>query len=227
MLQIKSTPQHLGIYLQGNAADFKGLEHSIRSISPVGKYPCMTASRTRITRFVEVLKKESQNKESKCLSLPLLWTEALFITGTLSGFIKFFSQDLSGKTFIYDVLSSPKVTFNEDIAMVRLFQGKVLQELSTLLAPRSFNRILNIYGSGHTCFVDYTVQFLDLKNFEYLQLLPEDRLKKLSSLTQQILTRSGNYEKIEKRVFQLSREQKSSLEDVILSEIQYPKSMKW
>ena len=198
MLQVKNTVTSLGLTVSGSTADFTEILQAINTVAgPAGKHPCMAAAHVRVSNFCSQL--QSALTASDC-SFNVLWPEAVFIVGALSGFIKFESEDLSKKNFIYDVIASPKVIFDENIIKLRLLQAKIISELQTLITRQSFTRILNIYGSGHTYFVDYETGFLDLMNCEYISLSKEKRLQKLASITISILSRSGKYRKFEQEI---------------------------
>ena len=191
MLQVKNTTNNLGLTVSGSPTDFLEMLQAINAVAgPTGKRPCMAAAHVRVSAFCSQLHSALTN--SGC-SFNLLWPEAVFIVGSLSGFIKFESEDLSKKSFIYDVIASPKVIFDENIIKLRLLQAKIISALQAIISQQSFTRILNIYGSGHTYFVDYETGFLDLMNCEYISLSKEARLKKLAAVTINILNRSGKY----------------------------------
>lgn len=191
MLQVKNTANNLGLTVSGSTADFTEILQTINTVAgPAGKRPCMATAHVRVSNFCSQL--QSALTASDC-SFNVLWPEAVFIVGALSGFIKFESEYLSKKSFIYDVIASPKVIFDENIIKLRLLQAKIISALQTIISQQSFTRILNIYGSGHIYFVDYETGFLDLMNCEYISLSKEARLKKLAAVTINILNRSGKY----------------------------------
>lgn len=227
MLTIKTTENYLGVEISGSASAFKELCLAIRNVAGApGKRPCMAAAYVRVTAFCIAMEASFNAKNEPC-SLKCLWIETAFIIGALSGFIKFESEDLSQKSFLYDVISSPKVIFNEDISVIRLFQSKVLKELENILTKQSFSRILNIYGSGHTYFVDYTTQFLDLMNCTYIAIDKEKRQQKLSPFIQNILTRTGKYKETENEVRMLAKDKDGTPHVIKLDKLISPDSFIW
>ena len=225
MLQVKNTANNLGIKITGDGADFEEILHAIHHvIGPTGKRPCMAAAHTRVIKFCDDMQAAIANEN---FSFHALWPEAVFIAGALSGFIKFESEDLSKKSFIYDIISSPKVIFDEQIIKIRLLQSKIIHELERMVSKQSFSRILNIYGSWQTYFVDYTVQFLDIVNGEYINLPKEKRLQKLSAITQNILNRSGQYPETEQKVLRLAKQNSCPPAEIILDQIKYPDKLVW
>lgn len=236
MLLAKSTANNLGVEIFGDRLDLECICSSLHDvIGTTGKRPCSSAAHVRVLKFCEDMEQAAQAKTQRSTlsdgieysSFKTLWPEAIFIVGALSGFIKFDSEDIAKKSFIYEVISSPKVIFDENIINVRFLQSRILKELERILPKQSYTRIFNLYTSGHTHFVDYATQFLDIANIEYINLAKETRLKKLSGIAQSIVGRTGEYIEVEKQVQKLAKERQCHFSQILFENLEYPENLLW
>jgi hypothetical protein len=103
------------------------------------------------------------------------------------------------------MLQARQVSWNYDIAMVRLFQAETVKCLQEVLPEQTFKRLLNVLFKDYTVLEDYTTQYLDLLNIKFLGMDKEKRLKNLSSISKRLVDMGEEYLRLKRDVLNLPR----------------------
>ena len=233
MIQITHTSNLTGVLLTGDSDDFETLYDALHNIvgteeNAHGLYEarlrvlglCYDLRHARMGHrkvgFKEHGLDADQMKylaivgptQNLYLSFETYWPEMFYIVFVLNEFIEQYER-------------MPKIhTWDENIAIVRLFQNKVLQLAGETMTEKQFasfkkwtdgTKLLSygFYANLYTQYVDYL-------NFQWIALDREERVKKLSIFAKRLNQHTTDYERLKKRI-----DAAAEYEEVHPSEIAY------
>jgi hypothetical protein len=125
------------------------------------------------------------------LLISVLWPEMIFVLVALNDFCQLKAYSLTKVR--WEMMQNRQVSWNYDIAMVRLFQAETVKCLQEVLPEQTFKRLLNVLFKDYTVLEDYTTQYLDLLNIKFLGMEKEKRLKNLPSISKRLLELGDEY----------------------------------
>jgi hypothetical protein len=158
-----------------------------------------------------------------------LYPEMMFVMLAINALVKIRIQDLSKSKYIYDSAFDKKVVWDDTLTTVRSFQAKFAKCVKDTLSENSFARWLNFMNSDYIYIEDIAGQYLDLQNIEYLNLIKEDRLKKLNTFAKRIadFKAYNDHREIKDIVVKASKERGCTTSDIQISGIEYPEDIEW
>lgn len=250
MLQAKNTSNNVGVTLSGDYLDFHNLYESIYEIiGDEEENASYYTTRLRVLgvcydirhaimgdREIELVDNNMDREKMKWhnmitpqqnlyYSFNTLWPEAVFVVAALNDFIWLYSKKLAKNS--YDMMYSPKVMYNKNIAQVKSFQSAIIEALKEVISPNSYGRVINAITNNYPCLSNYITQYLDMINVKYLRLSSEKRIKNLPAFARHLVEFTSEYREIEKEVKSFAYEHNAAIDNIHLKGYDYPENFEW
>lgn len=208
MIQVKSTPNHAGAIVSGDAQELETLREALEQvIGREGEYPALESVRVRAAEFVSALRQTSAAGDSASHEgVKVFWPEFLFISVTLNGFIKQFYK------------KNKEPGWELTLAKVRKFQESIVDGLRRILPDTSYQQATSSIGPHVFLEPGYVTQFLDELNAEFLELNADKRLANIAPMARRIALQSEDYRKCKHAILEASKLYKCPVEEIRLRE---------
>ena len=233
MLKVQHTPNMTGVLLAGDSDDFEALYDALHSIVGTeedarGLYEarlrvlglCYDLRHARMGHRNAGFKEHGLDVEQMkflsiigptqnlYLSFETFWPEMLYIVFVLNEFIEQYER-------------RPKIhAWDENIAIVRLFQSKVLQLASETMTEKQFASFKKWTDGtkllSYSFYVNLYTQYVDYLNLQWNAMDREERGKKLSIFAKRLNQSTTDYERLKKQIDAVAE-----YEEVDPSEIAY------
>lgn len=239
MIKLTNTPNMTGVVMSGDGDDFEALYDALHKvIGPDEPVYGLAAAHFRLLGFCYELRHVRMGnrnvgfqehgmpaEQMKYMSIvgpthnlyfsfEMLWPELLYISFVLNEFIESYGRNVK----------KPVHAWDESRAVVRLFQSKVLQLAEETMLEKSFVSYKK-WTDGTSLFsyqfyATFYTQFVDYLNFQWIEMNPEDRPKKLHLIAKRLYKHSTEYEKLEKRILALAEEEGVHPTDIAFSDFE-------
>lgn len=239
MLSITHTENLTGARISGDFWDLDEINQAIYSvIGDENKYYAWEGSRKRILSVSFEIRQASQanrhvnfvgngfNKEDKIhhemvtcekniyYSVEILWPELIFTIIALNDFIRLYS-----KNHLYPSL-------DVQVTTIRKFQSVVGEALQSVMLKEDHDRFMNILSSSETNVQEYAIQFVDMLNFNYIDLTKEQREKVLGKFALKLAIQDKDYHMMRDQVIKSANDSKSAIHDMLITK-KYPEEIEW
>ena len=233
MINITNTPNMTGVLLAGDSEDFEALYDALHIIvGPEETAFGLAEARMRVLGLCYDLRHARMGNRNVVfhehgldaeqmkylaivgpthnlyLSFETYWPEMLYIVFVLNEFIE--SYERRPKTHTWD----------ENIAIVRLFQSKVLKLAGETMTDKQFasfkKRTDGTKALSYSFYANLYTQYVDYLNLLWIAMDKEERQKKLSIFAKRLNQHTTDYEKLKKRI-----DEAAEYEEVHPSEIGY------
>ena len=233
MINITNTPNMTGVLLAGDSEDFEALYDALHIIvGPEETAFRLAEARMRVLGLCYDLRHARMGNRNVVfhehgldaeqmkylaiigpthnlhLSFETYWPEMLYIVFVLNEFIE--SYERRPKTHTWD----------ENIAIVRLFQSKVLKLAGETMTDKQFASFKNwtdgTKALSYSFYANLYTQYVDYLNLLWIAMDKEERQKKLSIFAKRLNQHTTDYEKLKKRI-----DEAAEYEEVHPSEIGY------
>lgn len=208
MIQVKSTPNHAGAIVSGDAQDLETLREALEKvIGEEGEYPAYESIRTRAAAFVGALRYASAAGDNTSKEgVKVFWPEFLFLSVSLNGFIKQFYR------------KNKEPGWELTLAKVRKFQESIVDCLRRILPDAAYQQAASSIGPHVFLEQGYVTQFLDELNAEFLELNAEKRLANIAVMARRIALQSEDYRKTKHAILEAAKLYKCPVEEIRLRE---------
>jgi len=249
MIYVENTLNNTGVAIYGDYLDFTNLYKSLHTVvGEEGEFISYDAARIRVLgvcydlrhsmlgdREVEFVDNGMDETTMRGLSvisstknlyfkINALWPEILFVTVALNDFLKLYAAKKSKRK--YDYFTEQKTVWDENIAMVRLFQSAMAECLKKTLTPQTSVRVLNSMTENYKSFNHYATQYIDVLNSDFFGISPEKRLKNISSIVKKMLNPSDDYYRLKLDLEEQAKRYNCSPDDLRL-DLYFPETIKW
>ena len=231
MITVNHTPNMTGVLVTGDCEDFEALYDALHMI--VGKEEdakglllarmhvlnlCYNLRHARMGNrnigFQEHGIDPEQMKymgvigpaQNLNVSFELLWPEMLFNVFVLNDFIRKYEK--RQKAHLWD----------ENIAIVRLVQGKILELASETMTPTqvtSFKKQATGTAANAFNYEKFYVQYIDQLNAEWIELSKEERSQKLSSFAKRASVVMKDYEYFKEYVDEVAENEGIPVQELV------------
>ena len=250
MIHLENSPNFTGVAIYGDNLDFEKLYDAFHEVvGQEGEFPSFAAARIRILgisydlrhalmghreiEFVDNGLDESKKKslgmlapeKNVYLKIYVYWPELLFVQMALNDFIQLYGRKRAKKTYVY--IMDKKNIWDENIAMVRLFQGAVANCIKETVSESSFTRMMNLMHKEYTWFNNYVTQYLDLLNVRYIEMDREKRIKSIPTMAKRLAEYGTEYKKIKEDIELAAEQHNTTVENIRLINIDYPEEIEW
>ncbi|CAM4045052.1 hypothetical protein COLU111180_20680 [Cohnella lubricantis] len=208
MIQVKSTPNHAGAIVSGDAQELETLREALeRVIGEEGEHPASESVRVRAAAFVSALGHASASGDSESKEgVKVLWPEFLFLSVSLNGFIK----------QLYKKNKEPG--WELTLAKVRKFQESIIDGLRRFLPDTAYQQTASSLGAHVFLEAGYMTQFLDGLNAEFLEMNADQRLAGIPVMARRIALQSEDYRKTKNSILEAAKLYKYPVEEIRLRE---------
>lgn len=142
----------------------------------------------------------------------------------LNDFIQLYGKKRS-KNYVY--LLDKKNIWDENIAMVRVFQAAVANCIKETVSETSLSRMMNLMYKEYTWVDGYLTQYLDLLNTRFINMDREKRLKNIPTMAKRIAENGGEYLKVKSGIKAAAQEYDTTVENIELTKVKYPEEIEW
>lgn len=208
MIQVKSTPNHAGAIVSGDARDLEALREALEQvIGQEGEYPARESVRARTAAFVEALRQASSSGDDASKEgVKTLWPEFLFLSVSLNGFIKQFYK------------KNKEPGWDYTLARVRKFQESIVDCLRRILPDSAYQQAASSLGPQVFLEDHYVTQFLDELNAEFAEMNAERRLANIAVMARRIAMQSEDYRKCKHSILEAAKLYQCPVEEIRLRE---------
>ncbi len=249
VITIGSTPNNVGVTIQGDFFDFDQLYDALHEI--VGEeeeYPLYSAARLRILALCYDLRHANMGHrgvtfvfngfndeimrwreivapdKNLYLSINVFWPELLFYTMALNDFARLHAQKL-GKNH-RKIFEDKNVIWDPTLAQIRMFQAAIFNCIEQTVPSTVLARIRNMMLGQYVWFGDYATQYLDILNLRFLDLKKESRAKNISIVVKRLVEQGDEYQEYRAAIDDAADTYDCSPEDIRL-DIEYPEEIEW
>ena len=256
MIRMENTANLAGVTISGDYYDFETVVDAFYQISIDEKDQKHTGYRNVSTRILGIcydirhammgdrdilLTENGMNNERMAFhsqitprhnlyySCNILYPEMLFAMKVLNDLVKLYMESLVKPSESYFAAMSKEVLWDKHIPIIRSFQSAFTDCLKEVLTPNSFVRWKNLVFKSYTNTAGFCLQYLDLKNIEYLEINREQRLKKLSVISKRLADydNDSEYSGIREHLREESYRQGCHPGDLKLIGYDYPDEIDW
>lgn len=214
MLQMKSSKNHAGVTISGDTFDLEELYDALHTVvGDEGEHPEYDGVRMRVLGVCYDLRHAMMGNR-QAVNVPngldrdrmrhlgfvgsdhnvyyqfeVLWPELLFVSLSLTEYLVMYERGKSVHSW------------DPEAAAVRKFQAGVAKCLQETLTEKKFATVKKYFAtSQYIEHADYTTQYIDKLNFEFLKMDKEKRLNNISIMAKRIAERDHHYVKAQVEV---------------------------
>lgn len=244
MFTIETTEHHLGVTISGEYGDFDKLydaiHHTIGEAEPESPVERLLGLAYDLRHAMmnnrelinvdngvndEMIKYKQMvlPKHNVHMAFNVLYPEFIFQMMILNEVVKRYAQGQSGA---YDVFTDKHNIWDENIAVIRLFQSVGMKCIKKSVKETLYSRILKHMTYAYNNMTFFYTQYLDKTNIEFIHLAPEKRLGKLSIITKRFSERDGDYVELKRDVDNAAAHYKCSRYQLTYKD-DYPEDYVW
>ncbi|HLU23427.1 MAG TPA: hypothetical protein VKZ77_13260 [Bacillaceae bacterium] len=250
MIQVKNTPNYIGVTISGDYYDFETLYDSLHAI--VGdewEWEDYEGARLRVlgvcydirhalmghreVMFVEngldeyKMKQLSviANDKNIYLACNVLWPEVLFVLMALNDFIRLYAKKQSKGN--YYALNDYRNVWDPSIATVRSFQAVIAKCMKETIPETSINRVIKLMNHDYSWADNYATQYLDELNCRFIEMEAEKRIKNITIMAKRIAEKGREYQAVNEAVLKATREYNCHMTEIRMSTSEYPEFIEW
>lgn len=250
MIYVENSPNYTGVAIYGDYLDFEKLYDAFHEVvGEEGEFPSFASARIRVLgvcydlrhalmghreiEFVDNGLDEGKKKylgilapeKNVYLKIYVYWPELLFVQMVLNDFIQLYGRKRAKKTYVY--IMDKKNIWDDNIAMVRLFQGAVANCIKETVPSTSFTRTMNLMHKEYTWFNNYITQYLDLLNIRFIEMDREKRIKSIPTMAKRLAEYGTEYKKVKDDIELAAKHYNTTVENIQLKNIEYPEEIEW
>lgn len=234
MLSIRPTEHLTGATISGDYWDFEDLIQAIYEV--VGdekRYFQFEGSRNRLLSVCLKLRQASQgahllelvanginkgiSKKQKTIypekniyfAVDVFLPEMLFMALSLNDFIALYKETIDDSDW------------NIPVTTIRKFQAQVADCIEPFMSEENYVLFLTTLHTKSPLFHQYSTQYVDVLNLEYLALSKEERATHLTSFALRLLAEDETYKTLKKQLHAVTSISKQSLHEIPLN-LKYP-----
>lgn len=250
MLTLTNTPNLAGIAIAGDAKDLESLYYALHEIvGEDGEFLPFDSARTRVLGVCYDLRHAFQGdrdleyvesgmdrdkmrwmgriapEQNLYYQVAVLYPELLFVTMALDDFVRLYAKKRA-RSAPFPLLDR-RVTWDINVAQVRLLQSKVDACVKEAVSEASYKRIINLMHHDYLWLDGYVDQYLDLLNIRYLELETAlARKQALLTTVKRMVEKGSEYRRLADQLEQFARESGAFLDNITLAE-NYPEHIDW
>lgn len=249
MIQVKNTPNYVGVTISGDYYDFEALYDALHAI--VGdewEWKGYEGARLRVlgvcydirhalmghreVTFVENGLDQDKMKQLSVvasdkniyLSFNVLWPEVLFVLMVLNDFIRLYAKKQAKGN--YYALTDYRNIWDFAIATIRNFQSVIANCMKETIPETSINRVFKLINHDYSWSDNYATQYLDELNCKFIDMDPEKRLKNITIMAKRLAEKGRDYQVVKEAVLEAAREYNCHMTELRTS-TEYPETIEW
>lgn len=156
-----------------------------------------------------------------------LYPELCYVVMALDVVIEYRMRKLSKNRFMEH--RDAQVRWDRTILLMRLFQSTFIDCMEKALTPKSFARLRNLIDGGGDRIQLMYGQYLDLKNFEFIDMTPEKRKTGLSVVVKRLVEYQNDpmYHALADSLQRGAEEHGASPHELQFDGLDYPDVIEW
>lgn len=138
-------------------------------------------------------------------------------------------QELTKKKYMSDMSLDKKVIWDKTIATIRNFQSEFALCAKELLTERQFSIWLRYMNEGSYIIHYMYHQFIDIIDFEYINMSREQRQKNFNKISKRIARydEEAEYYTMKKAIDEAAKKYNCHNSEIILTNYEYPEDIEW
>ncbi len=168
-------------------------------------------------------------KNNLYFSCNYLYPEIFFVMLALNALVELRIKDLTKTKYIFKETLDKKVVWDENIAIIRLFQAEFKKCVKGTFTEATLARWMTLMNSDYIGIEDIAGQYIDLLNIKYINMTKEKRLKTLSAIARRIaeFRYDDEHNSIKEVVMEAASEHRCEPGVIRLKGIEYPEDFEW